>query len=137
MRSGTGRSAPASPTPPAWRTRAAATATTSCSCDDRAFRTAPAWQGTPQMRHHRGGTRGKETRGMTVISKALLDDHDRLKRLFVAFNRSPSPRTAMHLIEEMKVHSTIEEELVYPVIPEQDPNMADSAEADHADVADL
>ena len=74
---------------------------------------------------------------MTVISKALLDDHDRLKRLFAAYNGSPSPSSATHVIEEIKVHSTLEEELVYPVIREQDPDMADAAETDHADVADL
>ncbi len=74
---------------------------------------------------------------MTVISKALLDDHDRIKRLFAAFNRSPSTFSAMNVIEELKVHSTIEEELVYPVLRETAEDLADEAEGDHADVSDL
>jgi hemerythrin superfamily protein len=74
---------------------------------------------------------------MTVIAKALLDDHDRIKRLFAAFNRSPSTMSAMNVIEEIKVHSTIEEELVYPVLRETAEDLAEDAEGDHADISDL
>ncbi|MDQ4133063.1 MAG: hemerythrin domain-containing protein [Actinomycetota bacterium] len=74
---------------------------------------------------------------MTVISKALLDDHDRIKRLFAAFNRSPSTFSAMNILEELKLHSTIEEELVYPVLRETSAGLADQAENDHADLSDL
>lgn len=74
---------------------------------------------------------------MTVISKALLDDHDRIKRLFAAFNRSPSTYSAMNVLEELKVHSTIEEEIVYPALRDTSPGLADRAENDHADVNDL
>lgn len=74
---------------------------------------------------------------MTVIAKALLDDHDRIKRLFAAYNRSPSTFSAMNVLEELKVHSIIEEEIVYPVLRETAAGLADQAENDHADVNDL
>jgi hemerythrin superfamily protein len=74
---------------------------------------------------------------MTVISKALLDDHQRIKRLFIAFNRSPSTKSAMNVLEELKVHTTVEEELVYPVLRDTAEGLADQAENDHADFSDM
>lgn len=74
---------------------------------------------------------------MAVVWKALRDDHDRIKRLWAAFNKTPSGMSAMSIFEELRVHTTIEEELVYPALRDIAPQLADRSEDDHADQNDL
>jgi hemerythrin superfamily protein len=65
----------------------------------------------------------------------LVEDHNRLRRLFkqvprMGGHQSVEPR-ARAICDMWTIHSRIEEELVYPVLNESDPESARKAEDDH------
>ncbi|HET7487776.1 MAG TPA: hemerythrin domain-containing protein [Acidimicrobiales bacterium] len=69
---------------------------------------------------------------MSQITKVLMDDHARLKRLFLRANQSPEDLDiALDVCDEMIIHSTIEEEIFYPALREVNASLADGAEDDH------
>ena len=70
---------------------------------------------------------------MAHIMKVLMDDHARLRRMFAGFRSQPqNPDLALGIIDELKIHSTMEEELVYPVLAEANAGLAKQAQSDHA-----
>jgi hemerythrin-like domain-containing protein len=67
------------------------------------------------------------------IMKVLMDDHARIRRMFAGFRAQPTnPDLALGIVDELKVHSAMEEELVYPVLREANAALAKASEADHA-----
>jgi hemerythrin superfamily protein len=69
---------------------------------------------------------------MATILKVMFDDHARIKRLFARAKRMPNDLdTALAICQEHDIHTTIEDEIVYPVLEELAPELAEQAEADH------
>lgn len=74
---------------------------------------------------------------MADITKMLLDDHARLRRMFKAFVWGTYDQ-AMTICDELIIHSTIEEELFYaPMREDMDASLADKAEDDHDRIKQL
>ena len=70
---------------------------------------------------------------MAHIMKVLMDDHARLRRMFAGFRAQPqNPDLALGILDELKIHGTMEEELVYPVLAEANAALAKQSQADHA-----
>ncbi len=76
-----------------------------------------------------GGTSLAHGRSMKA-SKLLTKDHRTVKGLFRKFERAKASterrRLAEEIIEELSVHATIEEELVYPALRQGNPRLDDS-----------
>lgn len=69
---------------------------------------------------------------MATIIKVMFDDHSRIKRLFERAKRMPNDLdTAVAIAQELDIHTTIEEEIVYPALEEVDQSMARDAGEDH------
>lgn len=69
---------------------------------------------------------------MSDITKVLRDDHARAKRLFLRANQaSEDLDIALDVCDELTIHATIEEEIVYPALRELNSGMADESEEDH------
>ncbi|HUQ63639.1 MAG TPA: hemerythrin domain-containing protein [Acidimicrobiales bacterium] len=69
---------------------------------------------------------------MATIIKVMFDDHSRIKRLFDRAKRMPNDLdTAIAICQELDIHTTIEEEIVYPALEELDGELARDAEEDH------
>jgi hemerythrin-like domain-containing protein len=73
------------------------------------------------------------------LTRLLLQDHARINRAFDAYSNAPtSLDAALIACNEIEVHSTIEEELVYPILRDEiDGNEADAAEEEHAEAKEL
>lgn len=75
---------------------------------------------------------------MSDITKVLRDDHARMKRLFLRAEASPEDLSlALDVCDEITIHSTIEEELVYPALRELDAGLADHAEEEHEEAKEI
>lgn len=75
---------------------------------------------------------------MATITKVMFDDHSRIKRLFDRAKRMPNDLdTAIAICQELDIHTTIEEEIVYPALEELAPEWAHDAEADHEKASEL
>ena len=68
----------------------------------------------------------------------LVDDHNKVRDLFKQFSQLGHPAIAQEICRRLTVHSTLEEEIVYPVLRDRvDAGMADEAEEEHAQVKEL
>lgn len=75
---------------------------------------------------------------MAIIVKVMFDDHSRIKRLFDRAKRMPNDLdTAIAICQELDIHTTVEEEIVYPALAELSSEMAHDAEGDHQRANDL
>ncbi|MDQ6927684.1 MAG: hemerythrin domain-containing protein [Actinomycetota bacterium] len=75
---------------------------------------------------------------MATIIKVMFDDHSRIRRLFDRAKRMPNDLdTAIAICQELDIHTTIEEEIVYPALEDLAPDMAHGAEADHEKASGL
>lgn len=75
---------------------------------------------------------------MSDITKVLRDDHARIKRLFLRANQEPDNLDiALDVCDELTIHSTIEEEIVYPALRQLNSGLADEAEDDHEEAKEL
>ena len=75
---------------------------------------------------------------MAHLTRFLLQDHARINRAFDAYSKAPSNlQSALHACAELEVHATVEEELVYPILEELDPDTAEHAEEEHAEFKEL
>lgn len=69
---------------------------------------------------------------MATIMKVMFDDHARIRRLFDRAKRMPNDlETATAICQELDIHTTIEDEIVYPALEEVAPEMAQDASAEH------
>lgn len=77
---------------------------------------------------------------MSNVTKMLKEDHRRVQELFKRFESTEDSRErqqiAAEAIRELEVHSTLEEEIVYPVLQESETEMFHEAHEEHH-VADL
>ncbi|MGH9282656.1 MAG: hemerythrin domain-containing protein, partial [Acidimicrobiales bacterium] len=61
---------------------------------------------------------------MSEITKVMRDDHARFKRLFLRATQAPeSLDIALDLCDELTIHTTIEDEIVYPALARLDPGV--------------
>lgn len=75
---------------------------------------------------------------MSDITKVLRDDHARIKRLFLRANQaSEDVSIALDVCDELTIHTTIEEEIVYPALQELDANLAEQSEDEHEEAKEL
>ena len=75
---------------------------------------------------------------MSDITKVLRDDHARVKRLFLrASQEAENLDIALDVCDELTIHATIEEEIVYPALRELNSSMADESEDDHEEAKEL
>jgi len=75
---------------------------------------------------------------MATIIKVMYDDHARIRRLFDRAKRMPNDLdTAIAICQELDIHTTIEEEIVYPVLEDLAPEMGRDAEAEHEKASEL
>lgn len=69
---------------------------------------------------------------MADAVKVLIDDHIKVKRMFMEFERSSDFQLAKQICDELTMHTTLEEEVVYPVLRDEvDEEMAEHAEEEH------
>lgn len=75
---------------------------------------------------------------MSDITKVLRDDHARIKRLFLRANQaSEDLDVALDACDEITIHATIEEEIVYPALRELNSGLADESEDEHEGAKEL
>lgn len=75
---------------------------------------------------------------MSDITKWLRDDHARIKRLFLRANQSSEDLDiALDVCDELTIHASIEEEILYPALRELNAGMADESEDDHENAKEL
>lgn len=75
---------------------------------------------------------------MSDITKVLRDDHARIKRLFLRANQaSEDVSIALDVCDELVIHATIEEEIVYPALAELDSRLAEEAEDEHEEAKEI
>lgn len=75
---------------------------------------------------------------MSDITKVLMDDHARIKRLFLRANQEPENLdVALDVCDELTIHATIEEEIVYPALRQLNAGLADESEDDHEEAKEL
>lgn len=76
---------------------------------------------------------------MAHLTRFLMQDHARIFRAFDAYGRDPnSLPIALSVCAEIEAHTTIEEELVYPILRDEiDGREADAAEQEHEDAKEL
>lgn len=76
---------------------------------------------------------------MADITKVLVDDHLRVKRLLTNYEQSPwRLDLALNVCDELKMHATIEEEIFYPALRDSvDGRLADESEDEHAQVEEI
>jgi hemerythrin-like domain-containing protein len=81
----------------------------------------------------------RSTATMSHLTRLLLQDHARINRAFDAYSNAPtSLDAALSACNLIEVHTTIEEELVYPILRDEvDGNEADAAEEEHAEATEL
>jgi hemerythrin superfamily protein len=67
---------------------------------------------------------------MDVI-ELLQQDHRKVEGLFNDYQSSMDDETAEQICDELEIHTTIEEEIVYPRLGEIDAELAQHAEEEH------
>lgn len=71
----------------------------------------------------------------------LKEDHDKVKDLFEQFEKAKDQATKDEIADkvdlELRVHSMIEEEILYPVLPKSDSDMVAEAFEEHGVVEEL
>lgn len=68
----------------------------------------------------------------------LKQDHRTVERMFERFERTGDSTIAQEICQELRVHTTIEEEIVYPVLRDKvDRTMAQEAQKEHQEAKQL
>lgn len=75
---------------------------------------------------------------MSEALKVLVDDHHKVRDLFKQFGASVDHELALKICQDLTVHATLEEEVVYPVLRRDvDPSLAEEAENEHNEMKQL
>lgn len=75
---------------------------------------------------------------MSEALKMLIDDHHKVRDLFKQFAGGTDHEIALKICEELTIHATLEEEIVYPVLSRDvDPDLAKEAEEEHEEAKQL
>lgn len=67
----------------------------------------------------------------------LEQDHRKVEDLFARYENEHDERTLHQICRELELHTTLEEELVYPRLAELDHTMVERAEEEHAEAREL
>ncbi len=68
----------------------------------------------------------------------LEQDHRKVEKLFAEFEQTGNRSVAMQICQELEVHTTLEEEIVYPVLRDKvDRKMAEEAQREHDEADQL
>jgi hypothetical protein len=67
----------------------------------------------------------------------LNADHRGVEQLFAQFESTQDPSIALQICDELTVHATVEEEIVYPVLERIDREVEQEAEEEHAEAKQL
>lgn len=69
---------------------------------------------------------------MSDAIKVLMDDHRKVERLYKQAGEGGNYDIIMQICQELTVHTTLEEEIVYPVLEDElDPDLAEEAQQEH------
>jgi iron-sulfur cluster repair protein YtfE (RIC family) len=71
-----------------------------------------------------------------MVWKVLWDDHRKVEGMFNRYSKGESSLVAT-ICEELELHATIEEEIVYPALAQLDERLAQESEEDHEDVKEI
>ena len=74
---------------------------------------------------------------MPNVIELLNQDHRKVERLFAQFESTQDFDLALEICEELTVHATVEEEVVYPVLERVDAEIEREAEQEHAEAKAL
>lgn len=75
---------------------------------------------------------------MSEALKVLIDDHHKVRDLFKQFAGGTDHALALKICQELTMHATLEEEIVYPVLRRDvDPGLAEEAEEEHDEAKKL
>lgn len=72
---------------------------------------------------------------MPDATKLLEQDHREVEQLFTEFETTGDRALALRICDELEVHTTIEEEIVYPVLARDvDQSLAEEGKEEHEEV---
>jgi hypothetical protein len=74
---------------------------------------------------------------MPNVIHLLNTDHREVEELFAEFESTQDPSIALKICDELTVHATVEEEIVYPVLAQIDREVEQEAEDEHDDAKRL
>ena len=74
---------------------------------------------------------------MPNVIELLNRDHREVEQLFAQFESTQDFDIALQICEELTVHATVEEEIVYPVLERIDAEIEQEAEEEHAEAKEL
>ena len=74
---------------------------------------------------------------MPNVIELLNQDHREVEQLFSQFESTQDFDIALQICEELTVHATVEEEIVYPVLERIDAEIEQEAEEEHAEAKEL
>jgi hypothetical protein len=74
---------------------------------------------------------------MPNVIELLNTDHRTVEQLFAQFESTQDFDVALQICEELTVHATVEEEIVYPVLEGIDAEIEQEAEEEHAEAKQL
>ena len=74
---------------------------------------------------------------MPNVIELLNADHRRVEELFARFEATQERAVALQICDELTVHATVEEEIVYPVLQSIDRDLEQEAEQEHAEAKRL
>ncbi len=83
--------------------------------------------------------------GQKAVLSLLMDDHRKVKKIFSSFEKEKDPKKKETMVQEacaeLTVHTKIEEEIFYPFLRDQNPDvfgdLLDEALVEHATAKDL
>jgi hemerythrin superfamily protein len=71
------------------------------------------------------------------VTKLLEQDHRTVEGLFSQYQSSPSDEIAQRICQELEIHTSVEEQLVYPRLADIDPELERHAEEEHMQAKEL
>jgi len=71
------------------------------------------------------------------VTQLLEQDHRKVEGLFAQYDEHHDEAVLAQICDELEIHSTIEEELVYPRLAELDRELERQAVEEHAEAKDL
>jgi hemerythrin superfamily protein len=74
---------------------------------------------------------------MPNVIELLNHDHREVEQLFAQFESTQDRTIALQICDELTLHTTVEEELVYPVLADIDAELEQEAEEEHDEAAQL
>lgn len=74
---------------------------------------------------------------MAGVIQLLEQDHRKVEQLFQQYQQNPSEQIATQICDELTVHTTVEEELVYPRLAEVDQALEQQATQEHEQAEQL